>query len=105
MERTIKVGLVFEFYPNGEHADLFEGMTEDEVIKSATRMATEDIYASTQNGEVERQVFIEDSEGSLTLKLTPYQEDTLRGYLGEILATDANDAIEEIYQQLTDAEY
>lgn len=38
----------------------------------------------------------------LVLRLTPEQVDTLRGYLGEILATDNNSAIEEIYEQLVE---
>lgn len=45
-----------------------------------------------------------DGEASDTaLSLSPLQVDTLRGYLGEILATDSNDALAEIYEQLTDA--
>jgi hypothetical protein len=36
----------------------------------------------------------------MTLMLTLEQADTLRGYLGEILATDPNKIIEEIYVQL-----
>ena len=40
--RLIKVGLMFEFYPDGEHADLFEGMTEDEILRTAKGMAVED---------------------------------------------------------------
>lgn len=37
---------------------------------------------------------------NLVIELTPTQEDTLRGYLGEILATDNNKAIQEIYDML-----
>jgi hypothetical protein len=33
---------MFEFYPDGEHADLFEGMTEDEILRTAKGMAVED---------------------------------------------------------------
>ena len=40
--RVIKVGLTFEFQPDGEHEDLFEGMTEDEIVRSALGMAVED---------------------------------------------------------------
>jgi hypothetical protein len=36
----------------------------------------------------------------MTLMLTLEQADTLRGYLREILATDPNKIIEEIYVQL-----
>ena len=38
----------------------------------------------------------------ITLRLTPLEVDTLRGYLGEILATDGNEVIEGIYEQLTE---
>ena len=33
--------------------------------------------------------------------LTPSQEDTLRGFLGEILDRINNDDLQEIYEQLT----
>jgi hypothetical protein len=36
----------------------------------------------------------------MTLMLTLEQADTLRGYLGQILADDKNKIIEEIYIQL-----
>ena len=36
----------------------------------------------------------------MTLMLTLEQADTLRAYLGQILATDPNKTIEEIYEQL-----
>jgi hypothetical protein len=36
----------------------------------------------------------------MTLMLTLEQADTLRAYLGEILAKDPNKTIEEIYTQL-----
>jgi hypothetical protein len=41
-ERKISVSLTFDFYPDGEHEDLFEGMTEDEIVRSALGMAVED---------------------------------------------------------------
>ncbi len=36
----------------------------------------------------------------LVITLTPSQQDTLRGYLGEILATDADTDIQAIYEML-----
>jgi hypothetical protein len=36
----------------------------------------------------------------VVIVLTEAQEDTLRGYLGEILATDNNQDIQDIYQML-----
>lgn len=46
-------------------------------------------------------VFEEEASDTI-LTLTPLQVDTLRGHLGEILATDSNASIEEIYNQLTE---
>jgi len=46
----------------------------------------------------------EETARLFTLRLTPFEVDTLRGYLGEILATDSNEAIEAIYELLTEEE-
>lgn len=51
MPKIYKVGVVFEFDPEGEHDFLFEGMTEEQIRKDMIRMATDDIYAG--NGSVE----------------------------------------------------
>lgn len=59
MPRTIKVGLVFEFEPDGEHEDLFEGMNEEQVIHFATAMAAEDICRVVDGGDLKRQMFVE----------------------------------------------
>ena len=52
--RVVKVGLTFEFYPDTEHDFLFEGMTEEQIIKDAMRMTTDDIHNLSNNGEVMR---------------------------------------------------
>lgn len=52
--RVVKVGLTFEFYPDTEHDFLFEGMTEEQIIKDAMRMTTDDIQNLSDNGEVMR---------------------------------------------------
>lgn len=57
--RVIKVGLTFEFQPDGEHDFLFEGMTEDEIIKDAMRMTTDDIQALSDSGEIFRMLSVE----------------------------------------------
>jgi Mg/Co/Ni transporter MgtE len=44
----ITVSLRFEYYPEEDHAELFEDMTEDEMIRYAKEMANEDII----NGDV-----------------------------------------------------
>lgn len=40
--RVITASLTFTFEPYGEHEDLFEEMTEDEMLDYALSMATED---------------------------------------------------------------
>ena len=48
MERKITVGLRFDFYPDGEHEELFEDMTEEKIIRYAKEMAYDDIL----NGDI-----------------------------------------------------
>jgi len=43
MERKITVGLSFDFYPDGEHEELFEDMTDEQTIRRAKEMAYDDI--------------------------------------------------------------
>ena len=57
--RVIKVGLTFEFQPDVEHDFQVEGMTEDEIIKDAMRMTTDDIQALSDNGEIFRMLSVE----------------------------------------------
>ena len=45
MERKITVGLSFDFYPDGEHEELFEDMTEEQVIRRAKEMTYDDIIS------------------------------------------------------------
>lgn len=69
------------------------------------------VYATTAETEawgkrvVKVEIYFDDEpteDEDTTLTLTPTQVDTLRGFLGELLATDSNKAIEEIYEQLTE---
>jgi hypothetical protein len=72
------------------------------------------VYATTAETEawgkrvVKVEIYFDDEpteaedDGTARLNLTPLQVDTLRGYLGEILATDSNDALAEIYERLTE---
>ena len=57
--RVIKVGLTFEFQPDGEHEDLFEGMTEDEIVKNAMRMTADDRQSLSDSGGVLRMLSVE----------------------------------------------
>lgn len=59
MTRTIKVGITFEFEPDTEHADLFEGMTLDQIIVSAKSMASEDFDRLVKYGEVFESLSVE----------------------------------------------
>ena len=59
MSRVIKVGVVFEFYPDTEHADMFtdeEGApvakTEEELIATCKDLAFEDISNIVFRGEL-----------------------------------------------------
>lgn len=40
--RLVEVSLTFRFEPDGEHEDLFEGMTEEQIKRYALEMAFED---------------------------------------------------------------
>lgn len=48
MSKKITVSLRFEYYPEEDHAELFEGMSEEKIIRYAKEMANEDII----NGDV-----------------------------------------------------
>ena len=43
VNRVVKVGVVFEFYPDTEHEDAFEGMSQKEIVAYARGLACEDI--------------------------------------------------------------
>jgi hypothetical protein len=51
MARVIKIGITFDFLPDTEHSDLFEEMTESEVLESAKRFFCEDIDRLVKYGE------------------------------------------------------
>jgi hypothetical protein len=51
-ERKISVGLTFDFYPDGEHEELFEGMTEEQIVASAKSMTAEDFDRLVKYNEV-----------------------------------------------------
>lgn len=62
MNRKITVSLSFDFYPDGEHDFLFEGMTEDEMVKDAMRMTANDIYTLVDAGDIYRQLSVDISQ-------------------------------------------
>lgn len=60
MARTIKVGVVFDFYPDGEHSELFEGMTHAEIVRYSTEMAYDDIVRFASHGTLDLSVEVLD---------------------------------------------
>ena len=59
MARTIKVGIVFEFYPDTEHAELFEGKSLEEIIDYAKDITAEDIHNLYKYNEVFESLSVE----------------------------------------------
>lgn len=59
MERKITVSLSFDFYPDGEHNFLFEGMNEADIVRDAVRMTTDDIYTLSNSNDIYRQLSVE----------------------------------------------
>ena len=49
MNRKITVGLSFDFYPDGEHEELFEDMTEEETVRRAKEMSYDDIISQSSD--------------------------------------------------------
>lgn len=43
MAKVYRVGLMFEFEPEGEHEDLFEDQNEEQMIRSMKAMVSEDL--------------------------------------------------------------
>jgi hypothetical protein len=59
MATIYKIGLSFEFDPDGEHDFLFEGMNEAQIKKYACDMVAEDLGRYFYSGEIERMFTIE----------------------------------------------
>ena len=51
MSKVYRVGLMFEFEPEGEHEDLFEGQNEEQIIRSMKSMVSEDIVRLVKYNE------------------------------------------------------
>lgn len=51
MAKIYRVGLVFEFDPEGEHEDLFEGKDEEQMIRSMKSLVSEDIVRLVKYNE------------------------------------------------------
>lgn len=59
MSRTLKVGLVFNFEVDNEHEEMFEGMTDEEIVKYAKSLVAEDIDRYVKYNEVYDGLFAE----------------------------------------------
>ena len=57
--RVIRVGITFEFYPDTDHEDLFEEMTEDEIVQNAKNLTCEDIDRLVKYGETYEALSVE----------------------------------------------
>jgi hypothetical protein len=51
MSKVYRVGLMFEFEPEGEHEDLFEGNDEEQMILRMKAMVSEDIVRLVKYNE------------------------------------------------------
>jgi hypothetical protein len=52
MAKVYKVGIMFTFEPEGEHADIFEGMTEEEMINNMKNLVSDDIYMCAKYNDI-----------------------------------------------------
>jgi len=59
MAKIYRVGLMFEFDPEGEHEFIFEGMNEEDIKSNILRLATEDIYSLANSNEIFRSLTLE----------------------------------------------
>jgi hypothetical protein len=59
MAKIYRVGLTFEFDPEGEHNFIFEGMSEEDIKSNILRLATEDIYSLANSNEIFRSLTLE----------------------------------------------
>lgn len=59
MEKVIRATLSFEFFPESDHDWLFDGLSEEEMVNEARRMACDDIYNLANGNDVSRQLCIE----------------------------------------------
>ena len=57
--RVIRVGMTFEFYPDTDHEDLFEEMTEDEIVENAKNLVCDDIDRLVKYGETYEALSVE----------------------------------------------
>lgn len=66
MSRVIKIGVVFEFYPDTEHADMFTdedgeraAYTQEEIVATCKDLAFEDLSNLVYRGELLESLSVE----------------------------------------------
>jgi hypothetical protein len=59
MSKVYRVGLMFEFEPQGEHEDSFEGQNEEQMIRSMKAMVSEDIVRLVKYNEEYKSLRVE----------------------------------------------
>lgn len=52
MAKIYRVGLIFEFDPEGEHNFIFEGMSKEDIELRIRDMAVEDIYRLANSNDI-----------------------------------------------------
>ena len=59
MSKVYRVGIMFEFEPEGEHEELFEGQDEEQMILSMKAMVSEDFVRLVKYNEEYEQLRVE----------------------------------------------
>lgn len=59
MSKVYRVGIMFEFEPEGEHEELFEGQNEEQMILSMKAMVSEDFVRLVKYNEEYEQLLVE----------------------------------------------
>ena len=62
MSKIYKVGVMFEFDPEGEHDFLFEDMDTDRMIDFMKSMVIDDLFRFTASGEIARMIRVDEVE-------------------------------------------
>ena len=74
MAKIYRVGLVFEFDPEGDHADLFEGKDEEQMILSMKSLVSEDIVRLVKYNEEYESLQVEVVEQQTTTNQNPLRK-------------------------------
>ena len=59
MPRTISVSIAFDFYPDTDDLEMFDGMTPDQQEWWARQMVCQDLVALSENGDLFKSLTLE----------------------------------------------